>query len=194
MEEIKCPKCGAPLPAGSASCQYCGEVLNQPADQAAQTQPQPPVQPPVPPVPPVQQAYVPQQPQQPYGAAPQQGQPYAQPGQQPYPPQGQPYAPQGQPYPPQQPYAPYPQAPGPMVDPSQQKSKMAAGLLGIFLGALGIHNFYLGYTGKAVAQLLISILSCGVLALVSEIWGIVEGVQILTGSIAVDGKGIPLKD
>lgn len=32
-----------------------------------------------------------------------------------------------------------------------QKSKLAAGLLGIFLGGLGIHNFYLGYTGKAVA-------------------------------------------
>ncbi len=46
----------------------------------------------------------------------------------------------------------------------QAKSKMAAGLLGIFLGAFGVHNFYLGYTGKAIAQLLISILSCGFLA------------------------------
>lgn len=33
------------------------------------------------------------------------------------------------------------------------KSKIAAGLLGIFLGCFGVHNFYLGYTGKAVAQL-----------------------------------------
>ena len=33
------------------------------------------------------------------------------------------------------------------------KSKVAAGLLAIFLGAFGVHNFYLGYTGKAVAQL-----------------------------------------
>ena len=33
------------------------------------------------------------------------------------------------------------------------KSKIAAGLLGIFLGSLGVHNFYLGYTGKAIAQL-----------------------------------------
>ncbi len=74
------------------------------------------------------------------------------------------------------------------------KSKMAAGLLGIFLGALGVHNFYLGYTGKAVAQLLISILSCGVLAIASEIWGLVEGIMILTGSIKVDGKGVPLQD
>ena len=75
-----------------------------------------------------------------------------------------------------------------------QKSKMAAGLLGIFLGAFGVHNFYLGYTGKAVAQLLISVLSCGFLAVASEIWGLVEGIQILTGSIATDAKGVPLKD
>ena len=76
----------------------------------------------------------------------------------------------------------------------EQKSKMAAGLLGIFLGAFGVHNFYLGYTGKAVAQLLISVLSCGVFAVASEIWGLVEGIQILTGSIKTDAKGIPLKD
>lgn len=77
---------------------------------------------------------------------------------------------------------------------AEQKSKLCAGLLGIFLGAFGVHNFYLGNTGKAVAQLLISVLSCGVLAIASEIWGLVEGIMILTGSIAVDGKGVPLKD
>lgn len=76
----------------------------------------------------------------------------------------------------------------------EQKSKIAAGILGILLGGLGIHNFYLGYTGKAIAQLLISILSLGFLSFVSVIWGLVEGILILTGSIAVDGKGIPLKD
>ncbi len=76
----------------------------------------------------------------------------------------------------------------------EQKSKMAAGLLGIFLGAFGVHNFYLGYTGKAVAQLLISVLSCGIFAVASEIWGLIEGIQILTGSIKTDAKGIPLKD
>ncbi len=76
----------------------------------------------------------------------------------------------------------------------QAKSKIAAGLLGIFLGALGVHNFYLGYTGKAVAQLLISILSCGTLSWASAIWGLVEGILILTGSINTDGNGNPLKD
>ncbi len=33
------------------------------------------------------------------------------------------------------------------------KSKIAAGLLGIFLGVYGVHNFYLGYYKKAVVQL-----------------------------------------
>lgn len=74
------------------------------------------------------------------------------------------------------------------------KSKMTAGLLGIFLGSLGIHNFYLGYKGKALAQLLISLLSCGFLAVASEIWGLIEGIMILTGSINTDANGNPLKD
>lgn len=74
------------------------------------------------------------------------------------------------------------------------KSKLTAGLLGIFLGAFGVHNFYLGYTGKAVAQLLISVLSCFTLAVVSEIWGLVEGIMILCGKVTVDGKGNALKD
>lgn len=76
----------------------------------------------------------------------------------------------------------------------QAKSKMAAGLLGIFLGAFGVHNFYLGYTGKAIAQLLITVLSCGFLAFASSIWGLIEGILILTGSISVDGNGNPLRD
>ena len=72
------------------------------------------------------------------------------------------------------------------------KSKMAAGLLGIFLGCLGVHNFYLGYKSKAIAQLLISVLSCGALAIGSAIWGLVEGILILTGSINQDADGNPL--
>lgn len=74
------------------------------------------------------------------------------------------------------------------------KSKIAAGLLGIFLGCFGVHNFYLGYTGKAVAQLLITVFSCGFLSFVSAIWGIIEGILILTGSINTDGNKNPLVD
>lgn len=85
---------------------------------------------------------------------------------------------------------------------NEAKSKMAAGLLGIFLGCFGIHNFYLGYTSKAVTQLVLTIvgfvLSCIVvgvfLVLGIEIWAIVEGVMILTGKIDKDANGIPLKD
>ncbi len=74
------------------------------------------------------------------------------------------------------------------------KSKIAAGLLGIFLGSFGVHNFYLGYTGKAVAQLLITILTCGIGATVSGIWGLIEGILILCGNINVDANGNPLSD
>ena len=74
------------------------------------------------------------------------------------------------------------------------KSKMAAGLFGIFLGALGVHNFYLGYTGKAVAQLLISVLSCGILSPISAIWGLIEGIMILAGNINKDANDNDLVD
>lgn len=74
------------------------------------------------------------------------------------------------------------------------KSKIAAGLLGIFLGSLGVHNFYLGYTGKAIAQLLITLLTCGFGAFVSSIWGLIEGILILTGSINTDAQGNSLVD
>jgi TM2 domain-containing membrane protein YozV len=73
------------------------------------------------------------------------------------------------------------------------KSKMVAGLLGIFFGAVGAHNFYLGYKGKAIAQLLLTLLTCGLLSFVSAIWGLIEGVLILSGSINEDANGIPLE-
>ena len=37
------------------------------------------------------------------------------------------------------------------------KTRLAYILLGIFLGGLGVHNFYAGYTGKGVAQLLMTL-------------------------------------
>jgi hypothetical protein len=54
---------------------------------------------------------------------------------------------------------------GPKADVPEHKSKLAAGLLAIFLGCLGIHKFYLGYAGAGIVLLLISIiggcLTCG---------------------------------
>lgn len=74
------------------------------------------------------------------------------------------------------------------------KSKIAAGLLGIFLGSFGVHNFYLGYTAKGTTQLLISVLSFGSLSWISSIWGLIEGIMILTGSIDFDANGNPLSN
>lgn len=82
------------------------------------------------------------------------------------------------------------------------KSKIAAGLLGIFLGRFGVHNFYLGYTGKAVTQLLLTIFGyiltffvIGIfMVAASGIWGLIEGIMILAGSIKTDGNGNPLRD
>lgn len=72
--------------------------------------------------------------------------------------------------------------------PDQQKSKMTAGLLGVLLGGLGVHNFYLGYTGKGIAQICLSF-CCGA----GYIWGLIEGIMIFTGNIDKDANGIPLK-
>lgn len=38
------------------------------------------------------------------------------------------------------------------------KSRMSYILLGLFLGCLGVHNFYAGYSGRGIAQLLITLL------------------------------------
>jgi TM2 domain-containing membrane protein YozV len=80
---------------------------------------------------------------------------------------------------------------------SEAKSKLAAGLLGILLGGLGIHRFYLGYTGIGVAQLILclsGVLTCGITTLAACIWGLVEGILIFTGSINRDAQGMPLRE
>jgi len=46
----------------------------------------------------------------------------------------------------------------------------------------GIHKFILGYTTQGVILLCISVLSCGILAIVSNVIGIVEGIIYLTKS------------
>lgn len=75
------------------------------------------------------------------------------------------------------------------VDPLA-KSRLTAGLLGIFLGALGVHRFYLGYTSIGVLQILVTIATCGI----GGFWGIIEGILILSGSgIKTDADGRPLR-
>lgn len=125
--------------------------------------------------------------QPPYGQPPQGQAPYGQPphgqqplGQNPYaqPQYGQaPYGQPGQPY-----YAGYP----------EQKSRLIGGLLGILLGGLGIHRFYLGYVGVGILQIVVTIVTFGL----GAVWGFVEGIMILVGAemFRRDAKGVPLKE
>ncbi len=73
----------------------------------------------------------------------------------------------------------------------EQKSKLTAGLLGLFLGSLGIHRFYLGYTKMGIIQIVVTLVTCGIGAL----WGEIEGILILCGKyITTDADGNPLGD
>ena len=69
------------------------------------------------------------------------------------------------------------------------KSKIVAGLLGIFLGSIGVHNFYLGRTGRGIAQIVATICTCGI----AGIWGFIEGILCLCGNYT-DADGLPLSD
>lgn len=59
--------------------------------------------------------------------------------------------------------------------PRQENKKVAAGILGILVGALGIHKFYLGYTKEGIIQILLNVL-CGLGSLI----GLIEGIIYLT--------------
>ncbi len=56
-----------------------------------------------------------------------------------------------------------------------EKSQLIALLLVIFVGGLGIHRFYLGYTWQGVVQLL-TLGGCG-------IWALIDLIRIITGDL-----------
>ncbi len=56
--------------------------------------------------------------------------------------------------------------------------KVTAGVLGILLGAWGIHKFFLGYTKEGVIQLVATLLTCGFAGII----GFIEGIIYLTKS------------
>jgi TM2 domain-containing membrane protein YozV len=74
------------------------------------------------------------------------------------------------------------------------EKKLVAGILGILIGSLGIHKFYLGYQTAGIIMLLVTLLTCGLGASVMGIIGLVEGIIYLTKpdeefvEIYVDGK------
>ena len=61
------------------------------------------------------------------------------------------------------------------ADPGEGKSQMIALILCIFVGVLGIHRFYLGYTMEGVLQLLTGG-GCGV-------WALIDLIRIITGDL-----------
>ena len=69
--------------------------------------------------------------------------------------------------------------------PAGAEKKIAAGILGILLGPLGIHKFILGYTKEGVIMLLITFLGALLLGLgpvVMYVVGLIEGILHLTKS------------
>ncbi len=72
------------------------------------------------------------------------------------------------------------------------KDRTIAGILAILLGALGIHQFYLGNVGTAIIRIIMTITIIG--APVSGLIALVEGIIYLTKSdedfhqIYVDGN------
>lgn len=70
-----------------------------------------------------------------------------------------------------------------MSEPNFQEAnskKVAAGICGILLGALGVHKFVLGYTQEGVIMLVASLVTCGIGAPIMGIIGLVEGITYLT--------------
>ena len=78
-----------------------------------------------------------------------------------------------------------------------QKSRIAAALLAFLFGVFGVHNFYLGNTGKGVTQLLLSTLGlilCGLGPVITMIWCLYEGIQLFKDAVPTDGHGVPFID
>jgi hypothetical protein len=108
----------------------------------------------------------------------------------PQPPSGQPpygQPPYGQPQYAPNPYGPSPQAPY-GIDPAtgipySDKSRIAGGILQLFLGTFGAGRWYTGHYGIAVAQLV----TCGGLG----VWALIDAILMLIGNVK-DPQGRPL--
>ncbi|MFM2382596.1 MAG: hypothetical protein RL515_583 [Verrucomicrobiota bacterium] len=57
------------------------------------------------------------------------------------------------------------------------KTRLTYILLALFLGSLGIHNFYSGHTKHGVIKLVL-LIACGLGLLVNPIWSIVEMITV----------------
>lgn len=78
------------------------------------------------------------------------------------------------------PGTPIPQPPTPSAPDQSDRNKYVAAILAFLLGPLGIHRFYLGRIGTAVAML---VLSCTVIGLFLSVpWALIDMVRYLVMS------------
>ncbi len=71
----------------------------------------------------------------------------------------------------------------------EQKSKLVAVLLAFFLGSIGIHDFYLGYTKYGVIKIILTVCT----GFGGGIWALIDFIRLLTGSLNTDANGNELK-
>ena len=67
------------------------------------------------------------------------------------------------------------------------KTKLVAGLLGIFLGSIGVHKFYLGDNKAGVIRIVVTVVTFGI----GGIWGFIEGIMLLVNG-GTDVNGVEL--
>lgn len=82
---------------------------------------------------------------------------------------------------------------------TSEKSKMVAGLLAIFLGHLGLHEFYLGEKKKGITKIIATvicaflfIIGIGIIGFLGVwIWNIIDAVKIFQGKVTdADGNAL----
>ncbi len=77
----------------------------------------------------------------------------------------------------------------PAVAEGEQKSKLVAVLLALFIGSLGIHDFYLGYTKYGIIKIVLTVCT----GIGGSIWALIDLIRLLTGSLHTDANGVELK-
>jgi TM2 domain-containing membrane protein YozV len=68
------------------------------------------------------------------------------------------------------------------------KNRMTFIILGVLLGAFGAHNFYAGYTKKAVGQLCLTAFSVGFASPMSWVWAVID-----VSTVDRDANGIKFR-
>ena len=63
---------------------------------------------------------------------------------------------------------------------AQDSKRVLAGVIGILIGALGIHKFVLGYNKEGIIMIGFGIITCGIGFGVTSLIGLIEGIIYLT--------------